>query len=162
MNDLQKYVAPATVVVGGLKLASMTDEAIAQVSELTQLSLKHPQLQFLTQHQLHAGMYTRTVCLPAGSIVTGVLVKLATTLHISGDCEVFTGYETVRVTGFAVLPAAPHRKQAFHAYTDTMLSMSFVSDAKDAAEAEAQFTDELKLLVPLDAEGRHQFVVTGD
>ncbi len=107
-------------------------------------------------------MYTRTVLLPAGSVVTGVLVKVPTTLHVCGDCEVFTGYETVRVTGFAVLPAAAHRKQAFHAYTDTTLSMSFVSAAKDVAAAEAEFTDELKMLVPLDADGRHQTVITGD
>lgn len=162
MNALQAYVAPATVATGGLQLRPMTEEAIDMVRELTEESLRHPQLQFVTQHQLHAGMYTRTVLLPAGSIVTGVLVKIPTTLHLSGDCAVFTGYETVRVTGFAVLPAAAHRKQAFHAYTDTTLSMSFVSSAADVAAAEAEFTDELRLLVPLDAAGRHQTVITGD
>ena len=30
-----------------------------------------------TRHVLHAGMYARTICIPAGVLITGALVKVA-------------------------------------------------------------------------------------
>ena len=161
MNDL---VPAATTAVAEIRfsLQPTPPAAIEKVRALTAEHLKHPQVPFVTEHCLHAGMYTRTVLMPAGSEGTGALVKAATMLFIQGDCEVYTGYETVRITGHAALPAAPNRKQAFHAYADTLVSMVFPSDAKSVAEAEAQFTDELDGLWPLSDAPRHQITITGD
>lgn len=112
--------------------------------------LERPQVELVTDHLLHAGVYCRTICVPKGAEMTGALIKLATTLILSGDAAVFTGGGWVRYTGYCVLPASAGRKQAFRTFADTYLTMIFATDAKTVEAAEAEFTDETALL------GSHQ------
>ncbi len=127
-------------------IPAMSPEAVAQVDRLEAASLQHTQLDMAIDHFLHAGVYARTVLVPAGVMITGALIKVPTVLIIRGDALVYVGAESHRLTGYAVLPAAAHRKQAFVALEPTHLTMIFPTKAATVEEAEVEFTDELDKL----------------
>ena len=130
-------------------LPAMSLGAVDLVFELEDEVLKRPQIDIPTQHVLHAGMYFRTICMPAGkeeSILTGALIKVPTVLIVCGDVTVFTGTDTVHLTGYNVLMASAGRKQAFIAHKDTYITMAFPTRAKTVDEAEVEFTDEYSRL----------------
>jgi hypothetical protein len=152
-----------------LTIPAMSPASIAKVGELTARSLRHlAQYPFVTEHRLHAGIYTRTVTIPAPpkglGITTGVLVKIPTQLILCGDVTVYMGEgeEPLHVNGQKVLLGHAGRKQAFVSKGKFTMTMLFATDAKTVAEAEAQFTDEIELLWPLSDTERHDIVVTGE
>jgi hypothetical protein len=59
----------------------------------------------------------------------------------------------VTIEGYEVIPAAANRKSAYHAVTDTHVTMIFQSDAVSIEAAEDQFTDEADRLM-----SRHPFI----
>jgi hypothetical protein len=133
-------------VVGGIP--AMSDAAIAQVRALEAEALKLPQVDIATSHVFHAGVYARTIVIPAGVLLTGALIKCATLLIVSGEVFVFLDDEgATGFSGYTVLPASAGRKVAFFARTDTHLTMIFATDAADVAEAEGEFTGEPELLL---------------
>ena len=143
------------------RLPAMSDAAVAAVRELEARLLEMPQVPIRTHHQIHGGIYTRTICIPKGITMTGALVKVPTTLVISGDVTVFTGTDEVRVTGYAVFPGSAGRKQAVQAHADTWVSMSFPTNAMSLADAEAEFTDEVDTLASRQSTS-DQVVITGE
>lgn len=128
-------------------IASMTDEAIARVSKLTDECLKLQQVDIRTDHLFHAGMYARTVIIPAGVVFTGVLIKIATLLIIHGDCIIYLDGAPKELKGYNVFAASAKRKQAFVAMTDTHLTMIFPTMSRAIKDAEREFTDETGLLL---------------
>lgn len=129
-------------------IAAMTPEAINNVAGLAD-SVRHlPQERIKTTHTLHAGVYARTVLVPKGVMITGVLVKCDTILVVSGDVLVYVGEDApVHLRGYMPLACAGGRKQVFIALEDTNLTMIFQSDAETIEEAENQFTDEADMLL---------------
>lgn len=127
-------------------LGGMSPEAVSVVRQLEAEALKLPQVAIPTQHVFHAGMYARTIMVPEGVAVTGVLLKIPTLLILNGDALVYTEDGTARVTGHSVMLGAAGRKQAVLAVTDTYFTMIFSTDAATVEEAEAEFTDEVDLL----------------
>lgn len=127
-------------------LPAMTGEAVDLVREAETKALELPQIELPTRHSLHAGMYARTIRIPAGVAITGALIKIPTILIVSGHCEVFTGGETVELRGYHVLQAGAHRKQVFMAHEDTDLTMLFPTKATTVEQAENEFTDEADML----------------
>jgi hypothetical protein len=128
------------------RLPAMTDKALAAVRALEAELLAGEQVPIRTHHQIHGGIYTRTICIPKGATVTGVLLKIPTTLILCGDVTVFTGSDEVRVQGYAVFPGSAGRKQAVFAHEDTWASMSFPTQATTVEQAEDEFTDEAHML----------------
>ena len=126
---------------------AMTDGAIDKVRTLESHAMAMPQVDIHTSHVIHAGMYHRTIMIPAGVMLTGALVKIPTTVTICGNCVVYVGDSTMHVSGYRVLPASAGRKQAFVAVADTWITMSFATQAKTIEQAESEFTDELELLM---------------
>ena len=125
---------------------AMNEAALALVRRVEDGLLGMPQPKIETHHVIHAGMYFRTVMIPAGLAITGALVKIPTVLTVSGDTVVWLGGERTRITGYAVLPAAAGRKQLFIALTDTYITMSFPTKAETVEEAEREFTEEFDRL----------------
>lgn len=129
-------------------LPAMSAEAIDKVRQLEEFSLAHcDQLEFETEHLIHGGLYARTLHMPAGSWLTGALLKVPTTLIVSGDCTVFIGEESIELRGYSVLPGSAGRKQVFVAHTDVSMTMLFPSGSKTPGDAEREFTDEYELLM---------------
>jgi hypothetical protein len=105
-----------------------------------------PQVGIPTDHVFHAGMYARTIMIPAGVVLTGAQIKIPTILIISGDTLVYGEDGPVRYTGYHVAIGQAGRKQAFCALRDTYLTMLFPTEAADVDAAEREFTDEYEML----------------
>lgn len=139
------------VKTGAVSIPAMDIQSIGMVSDLQRLGLTLPQIDPDTQHLFHAGMYHRTVRMPANTVMTGVLIKIPTIVTVCGDVSVFLGdYMGLmwkRLTGYHVVAAQPNRKQAFVAHEATFVTMSFATQAKTVEEVENEFTDEADLLM---------------
>jgi hypothetical protein len=154
MNELQSI---------NNSLPSMSQDSIDKVSCLESYSANNlPQIDITTAHIIHAGMYARTILIPAGTMLTGVLVKCPTMLVVQGDVIVYIGEKSIELNGYNVLPAKANRKQAFYAKTDTHLTMIFATDAKTIQQAEDAFTDEVDLLGSRKNPASNQILITGE
>jgi hypothetical protein len=138
----------------------MSQSAIAKVRKFEAWNLQREQTPITTHHLLHAGMYHRTITIPAGVALTGALIKRATTLIFNGRARVSTGDEWFDLDGYHVLAASAHRKQAFVACSDTQLTMIFPSSARTVEEAESEFTDEGDIL--FSRHGENVVEITGE
>ncbi|CCJ51970.1 hypothetical protein L489_3870 [Bordetella bronchiseptica 00-P-2730] len=139
----------------------MPAEAIERVRRLEGALAELPQVEIATAHLFHAGVYARTIRIPAGVALTGALIKVSTVLIFSGHATVLIGGEVVELHGYHVIPASAGRKQAFVAHTDTDLTMLFPSEARSVAEAESEFTDEADLLLS-HQQGAETIIFTGE
>ena len=128
----------------------------------TEVLKELPQTPFITEHLLHAGMYTRTVRLPANTAAAAVLIKVPTVLIFVGGARVYSDDEVIIVEGYSVLPGSAGRKIAFVTETEVAMSMMFPTTATTVDEAQRQFTDEHELLVPLSRADEHIVLITGE
>ncbi|WP_422016094.1 hypothetical protein [Reyranella sp.] len=129
------------------QIAPMSATAIDRVRRLECLASALPQVAICTDHVFHAGVYARTITVPAGVMITGVLIKIPTLLIVQGDAIVHVEGGPLELRGYNVVPAGAGRKQAFVALTDTHLTMIFATDAPDVDAAEREFTDEFDKLM---------------
>jgi hypothetical protein len=144
------------------RLAPSTPEAIDKVRLLAEGLATLPQIPFVTEHLLHAGMYTRTVRLPAGTVCAAVLIRPPTVLILMGEVDVWSNGELIRTSGYSVLPGSAGRKIAFTTHSDVGMSMIFPTDAQTVEEAQKQFTVEHELLPPLSKADAHIVLITGE
>lgn len=143
-------------------IPAMSDTSIASVRDLESAILEHEQVPVVTQHIIHAGVYMRTIAMPPGSLLAGALIKIGTSLIISGDVTIYTEGGPRRFTGYHVLPASAGRKQAILAHDYTDMTMLFGTDATTVEEAEEQFTDELSILASRKDDNANIILVTGE
>lgn len=143
-------------------IPAMSEIAINTVRELEKYILECPQTEIPTQHIFHAGLYARTIKIPAGVVLTGALIKIATFLVISGHCIIYVGEESFERKGYYPFAASANRKQAFVAIEDTYLTMVFPTDTKTVDEAERQFTDEFNCLSSRYDDAVNEIIVTGE
>lgn len=161
MTDL--VVAAGTeVAVERKAIPAMSERAIGNVRQLETAARALQQVSIVTEHVIHGGMYARTVMVPAGTMITGALVKIPTMLIVHGDCVVYIGSGPMELTGYNVLPASAGRKQAFVARTDTWLTMIFPTSAAGVEVAEHQFTDEVELLSSHRDAEINRIIITGE
>ena len=114
--------------------------------ELERAALVLPQTPIPTEHVFHAGMYARTIRIPAGVMLTGALIKIPTILIVSGDVLIYGKDGPQRCAGYHVALGQCGRKQAFYAIQDTYLTMLFPTGATTVDAAEREFTDEYEKL----------------
>jgi hypothetical protein len=162
MSEELAQAVDRALVRSTVRLAPSSPEAIDKVRRLTEVLLQVPQTPFVTEHLLHAGMYTRTIRLPAETVVAAVLIKVPTVLIIQGEAMVYSDDAVLTVSGYRVFPGEAGRKIAFVTGSDVAMSMIFPSAAKTVDEAQREFTDEHELLVPLDRADAHEVLITGE
>lgn len=126
---------------------AMSAESIAKAARAEKVARQAVQAEVTTHHLLHAGMYARTMRLPAGHVLFGALVRVPTIVIFSGDAEVYVGSTSVRLTGYHVINASAMRKQVFLAYSDCDITAIFATDAETVEQAENQATDEAENLL---------------
>ena len=141
---------------------AMSAAAVASVRALERLVLELPQTQIRTHHVLHGGMYARTILIPAETVLTGALIRVPTMLIIAGDTLVHLDGESVRLSGYHVLPAAAGRKTAFVTIADTHVTMLFPTAARTVEEAEAEFTEEADGLGSRREPASNRITITGE
>jgi hypothetical protein len=140
----------------------MSPCAIDRVRRLEAVLSELPQVEFSTEHVFHAGLYARTICIPAGAVLTGAEIKIATLLIVSGAATIYLDGETLEVSGYHVIPAGAGRKQAIVARADTNLTMLFSTQARTVADAENEFSDEGDMLRSRIHPGRDTVIITED
>jgi len=150
------------ITIAETSIKPMSVESIDKVFELEGVAKTMDQVDLITWHVLHGGVYSRTIMIPAGTCLTGALVKVATTLTVCGDIIVFANERENRLTGYNVIPASANRKQAFIAVTDTHLTMSFATSSKDIAACEQEFTDQACELMSRDPSATNIVNITGE
>lgn len=121
---------------------TMCDEEIGLALRAESVVGSLEQVVVETSHTLHAGIYTRTVVLKKHEVIVGALIKIPTTLLISGCLELTLGSKIMRIDGVEVFAAEANRKQVMYALEDTVVSMSFVTKSKTIEECEVEFTDD--------------------
>lgn len=145
------------------KLPAISSKALAALREVETELLARPQLSAKTQHVLHGGLYSRTLLLPKGVMITGALVKIPTLLILNGDMWVWLGERRARFIGFQVVPASAHRKQAFMGIAEeSFITMVFPTKAKTVEECEWEFTDEANRLASHKDAALNDVVITGE
>lgn len=148
-------------VVPSICLPAMSQNDVSNVSRLEGKLREMEQVPIHTTHHFHAGMYSRTICIPARVVITGALIRIPTLLIVSGRVTIFTGGEPMTLIGYHVIPGRAGRKQVFVAHEDTDLTMVFPTKAQTVEEAEAEFTEETFLLMSRDSENE-TIIFTGD
>lgn len=108
---------------------------------------KFPQVDIRTEHHLHAGVYSRTLYVPAGTVVVGLCIKVPTQLIACGHFRLTDGTMQKEMRGFHVLDGAANRRAAVVTVTDSAFTMLFATNAKTVEEAENEFTDEPERLL---------------
>ena len=147
-------------VLAESRILPMSPAAIQRVREWEAVALQMPQVPIVTRHVIHAGMYARTIRIPAGVVLTGAFIRIPTMLIVSGHAQVFVDGSVVEIAGYQVVPASAGRKQAFLAIQDTDLTMLFPTSAATVEDAEDEFTDEPHLL--FSRHGENEVLITGE
>lgn len=150
------------IVTASCRIPAMAPAAINKVRQLEAITRELPQVDIATDHVLHGGMYARTICIPAGVVLTGVFIRVPTLLVFNGNATVNAGDEPVTLAGYHVMAASAHRRQAFLAHQDTQLTMVFATQAKSIEEAEDEFTDEAHLLFSRNPDAINRINITGE
>lgn len=129
-----------------MNLPAMTPGEVRKVQSLETHLRSLEQVPIETRHHFHAGLYARTIRIPAGVMITGALIRIPTLLIVSGHATAYIGGESLELCGYHVLPGQAGRKQAFLAHADTDLTMCFATTAATVEQAEEEFTDEANML----------------
>jgi hypothetical protein len=161
MSDVA-IIAESSPLAVRASIPAMSAEAIEKVRQVEARVLAMPQVAIFTGHVLHAGLYSRTIMIPAGTVLTGALIKIPTLLIVEGNAMVYIGEGGIEVCGYNVVPASGGRKQVFYAMTDTWVTMVFACSAPDVGAAERQFTDEFELLGSHRDPALNSTVITGE
>lgn len=151
----------STALTLGAALPPTSPEALSRLAAVQEVLLRGEQIAIRTEHVLHGGMYARTVRLPAGTVITGALIKVPTMLIVEGDCKVLVNDEWGELSGYNVFPASAGRKQVFVALSETRITMLFPTRAQTVDQAEKEFTDEWELLVSRHAT-EDTVIITGE
>lgn len=134
-------------IPSSVSLSPSSSEAISAIERATDQLLQHPQLDLVTEHVLHGGMYTRTIRLPKMYAMTGAFINIPTILVLHGFGEVLTNDGWKEFNGYHVLAGSAGRQQAFKCWSEVEMTMIFPSQAKTVEEAEKEFTDDYEKLM---------------
>lgn len=127
-------------------IPEMSLTTIDQVRRYEEVAKGLPQEIAVIEQTIHAGVYARTLRMPAQQVLTGALIQIPTILIVSGNCRIFTGGETKHLIGYHVLQAEKNRKQLIVSVEDTNITMLFATQAKNVKDAEEEFTCEYRQL----------------
>ena len=144
-------------------IASMSSQDIGIAIQAEEEILNMPnQVLVPTHHTLHGGVYTRTIKMNEGEILSGALIKVATTLIVQGELSVYIGSEVNHLEGYSIIPALKNRKQVMYARGDCWITMIIGTSVKSVEEAEEEFTDDyLRLMSRLD-DSVNTYNITGE
>lgn len=130
-----------------LTLPATTPGLIEKLIALEGLLIGNEPADLPTDHLIHAGMYARTVTMPPDMVLTGALIKRATTVIVAGSGFVLIGESLAEFDGYHVIPASAGRKQMFVSRSELRITMLFPTSVKTVEEAEAEFTDDCDRLL---------------
>lgn len=121
----------------------MSDLAIPDAVLKVEEALENmPQVDLGTQMLLHAGVCARSIFIPAGTALVGVLTSVDNVNVVYGDISVTTSDGPKRLTGFNVIPANSGFKRVGFAHSDTWWVTIHKTDKTELEDIEAEMTCE--------------------
>ena len=151
MSNLTKSNAIPSMTSTQLELAKQAEDYVKD-------NFNH--LTCITEHTLHAGIYSRTLFMPKGSTTVGVIIKVPTTLILQGKMAVYIGDEVKHIDGYNVIITQANRKQIVYALEDSYATLLFKTNAKTIVEAENEMTNEVDNLMSRNLESINLITVT--
>jgi hypothetical protein len=124
--------------------------------------LSFPQIEVVTEHLIHGGMYARTIRLAPDVVMMGSLIRRATILIVQGTCSITNGDERVELTGYNVLPGSAGRKQLFLTHSAVEMTLIFPTSTTIVEEAENEIFAEADQLISCKDGSRNIVTVTGE
>lgn len=115
---------------------NLTSHIQDSVVELEQLIAQAPQTELVTEHALENGMYSRTIFIPAGCVLTGAEHKTDHLNVVVGDILVTTDEGVKRITGHKVLQTKAGQKRAGYALIPTIWTTICRTDFKSLDDLE--------------------------
>lgn len=153
MNDL--------VATPPCALTPPSPEMLDKMNQVGALIRACPQVEIVTEHLIHGGMYARTIRRGPGVIAEGSLILRATILIVSGPCTLVTGDRRIDLHGYNVLPGFAGRKQISLTHGDVEMTMLFPTLAKTVEDAENEIFAEVDQLISRRTGERDQVTITG-
>lgn len=120
-----------------------------------------PQVEIVTEHLLHGGMYARTIRRGPGIVAVGSLILRATILIVNGPCTLVAGDRRLDLTGYNVLPGLPGRKSLSLTHGQVEMTMIFPTAATTVEEAENEIFAEADQLASRRDNSHDQVTITG-
>lgn len=112
-----------------------------KVLMLEQEMLKAPQVVIPVRHDFSPGVYSRTITIPAGTILTGRIHKYEQLNILSGgEMSVLTDDGMKRVAAPFIVVSPPGTKRIAMAHTECTWSTILATEEKDPDVIEAEFT----------------------
>lgn len=140
MNAITDYKEP-------IEFPPLSKEELDFYTDVVLNLMEHyPQVDIPIEHFIHEGVYYRTCKVPKGATVVGALIKIPTTVIVSGKCKTTVGTNVLELNGYCVLKGKAGRRQVFVALEDTNITMCFKTNATTVEEAEKRFTDRWRFL----------------
>ena len=130
-----------------LEIANNGPISLDQVRKFEDALRTLPQIELPTHSLIHGSMYARTIFIPAGTALTGVLTNLDNICIVNGDISVTTDDEVVRFTGYHVIPARKNRKRIGMAHADTYWTTIIHTLNQTVEAAEDEMSNESHLLL---------------
>ena len=125
--------------MNGLQKAS---DSILEVRRLEQALAVLPQVDVQPQLVVHGKLAARTIFIPAGTILTGVLTNCDNVCVVCGDITVTTDEGPRRLTGYNILSAKAGSKRAGVAHSDTWWTTIHHTMLVDPVDIENEMSDE--------------------
>ena len=144
--------------------AALVPPSPAMLDKLEQaqkILLSCPQVEVVTEHLIHGGMYARTIRRGPGVVAIGSAILRSTVLIINGDCSVISGDQQVNLTGYNVLPGFAGRKQLSLTHGPVEMTMIFPTSATTVEEAENEIFAEADQLMSRKDGSRDTITITG-
>jgi hypothetical protein len=96
---------------------------IDKIQRFEDMLFKLPQVPLQTTHEFCDGIYARTLCIPAGVVLTGAIHRSENFLLVrSGDITVWTEEGMKRAQAGAMVKSLPGAKRVGYAHSDTLLT----------------------------------------
>lgn len=129
-------------------LNKVTNESLNCINSMVNYMLQNVDpVDVQIKHDICGNLYSRYCLVPKDVVIVGALLKVPTLLIVNGDCIVYDGQKTQRITGYKMLQGQAYRQSAFRALQDTQLTMlAVVQGCSTVEEAQRYITDQSALL----------------
>ena len=132
-----------------------------QISQASDVIRRFPQVEVVTEHLLHGGMYARTIRREPGIVAVGSIILRATVLIVNGSCSMMVEDRRIDLTGYNVLPGLPGRKSFSLTHGPVEMTMIFPTAATTVEEAENEIFGEADQLMSRKDGSKDQIKITG-
>ena len=132
-----------------------------QISQASDVIRQFPQVEVVTEHLLHGGMYARTIRREPGIVAVGSIILRATVLIVNGSCSMMVEDRRIDLTGYNVLPGLPGRKSFSLTHGPVEMTMIFPTAATTVEEAENEIFGEADQLMSRKDGSKDQIKITG-